>query len=94
MAETAEKSKAKKIILIIIAIVIIILACLYGCISKDKSAPAAQTTEVSQQAPATIESAVPAQSAPAPAKPAEPAESAPQQSIFPDNSADSPVTEK
>lgn len=83
MAETTDKSKTKKVILFIIAVIIIILACLYGCIAKGKSAPSAQTTEVSQPAPA-----------PAPAKPAEPAKPAPQQSIFPDNSADSPVTEK
>lgn len=93
MAETNDKSKTKKIILIIIAIIIIILACLYGCIAKGKTAPAAQTTEVSQPAQASIESAAPAP-APAPVKPAEPAAPAPQQSIFPDNSADSPVTEK
>ncbi|MBQ6905056.1 MAG: hypothetical protein IJQ27_03155 [Spirochaetia bacterium] len=42
MAE--EKSNTKKVILIIIAVVIIILACLYGCMAKGKSAPAAQTT--------------------------------------------------
>lgn len=94
MAETTDKSKTKKVILFIIAVIIVILACLYGCIAKGKSAPSAQTTEVSQPAQATIESASPAQPAPAPAKPAEPTKPAPQQSIFPDNSADSPVTEK
>lgn len=96
MAETTDKSKTKKVILFIIAVIIIILACLYGCIAKGKSAPSAQATEVSQPAQASIESAAPAQPAPAPApaKLAEPAKPAPQQSIFPDNSADSPVTEK
>ena len=93
MAETNDKSKTKKVILIVIAIIIIILACLYGCITKGKSAPAAQTTSAPQ---ATIESASPApapapQPAPAP-KPAPAPE--PQKSIFPDNSADSPAKEK
>ena len=62
--------------------------------AKGKSTPAAQTTSAPAPAQATIESASPAQPAPAPAKLAEPAKPAPQQSIFPDNSADSPVTEK
>lgn len=97
MAETADKSKTKKIILIIIAIIIIILACLYGCIAKGKPAPAAQTTEITQPAPATLESATPApaQPAPQPAPAPKPAPAPePQKSIFPDNSADYPVTEK
>lgn len=93
MAETNDKSKTKKIILFIIAVIIIILACLYGCIAKGKTAPAAQASEVTQPAPATLESATPAPAQPAPAPAPKPAP-APQQSIFPDNSADSPVTEK
>ena len=94
MAE--EKSNTKKVILIIIAVVIIILACLYGCIAKGKSAPV-QTTSAPAPTQATIESAEPAQPAPQPApapKPAPAPAPEPQKSIFPDNSADYPVTEK
>ena len=94
MAETNDKSKTKKVILIIIAIIIIILACLYGCIAKGKSAPAAQTTSAPQ---ATIESASPspAQPAPQPAPAPKPAPAPePQKSIFPDSPADAPVKDK
>ena len=88
MAETSDKSKAKKIILIIIAIIIVILACLYGCLGKGKNSTQVQSTEVSQPFQATLEAAPQApasQPAPAPQ---------PQKSIFPESSADVPVTEK
>ena len=87
MAETNDKSKTKKIILIIIAIVIIILACLYGCIAKGKSAPAAQEApKLEAPAPAPAPTQPAPQPAPAP-KPAPVPSPEPQKSIFPDNSA-------
>ena len=91
MAETNDKSKTKKVILIVIAIVIIILACLYGCIAKGKSAPAAAQTQEQPK----IEQTAPAQPAPQPAKPAEPAKPAPapQKSIFPET-GDTLATDK
>jgi len=95
MAETSDKSRSKKIILIIIAIIIVILACLYGCFGKGKNSTQVQSTEVSQPFQATLEAAphVPA-SQPAPA--AEPKAPAPQpqKSIFPESSADTPTREK
>ena len=96
MAETSDKSKSKKIILIIIAIIIVILACLYGCLGKGKDSKQVQSTEVSQPFQAALEAAPQTTPASQPAPAAEPKAPAPQpqKSIFSESSADTPTREK